>query len=511
MLDLFSLLYLDVEYNHPHSSSTSLFLLLIMSLVSSSPPPTKDGPPLILIFNDLEMSGPFLHSNFVVSWGSVAYNACTRECLGEHLVLYKNPYYVKGQEDHTELGWDEECKQWWLKDPESDLAKEYARANRGEGHSVTSGTTDKIQWINQIITAHAEDHPERVLFVSDTCGPDNMWMNSYTDLAEHLPMQKFCGPFRDTFSTSSFALGLLRDLTGVPLSIAEQQYFSENRMVRKYFQVPDFVQPKTQNDHNPINDCKNIAEEFWIHVDYAHARELESIRIAREHEDLIKTHRHLLEEVVHLKAEMEELKKENQEYKKMETDHHPATADCPDQECYLCGARDCPSGNSIHYDKDGCPSCEGGGSEPSMTDEEPEKKEGYIIPHLNIKGPIKTIILLDNHIYKINGKDFDNADGNIFKTYVYPCLHGCSVEFLDNRSEEAKAAVPLYAACWPTSVDNAKTLVSKMIIAAYWPMSIENAEHLQGNMISDYKSMNPVFVSYLETLKIPDFRAGRTD
>ena len=37
---------------------------------------------------------------------------------------------------------------------------------------------------------------------------------------------------------------------------------------------------------------------------------------------------------------------------------HPATEDCPDQECTLCGERDCPDGEPLHYHHDGCPACE---------------------------------------------------------------------------------------------------------------------------------------------------------
>ena len=36
-------------------------------------------------------------------------------------------------------------------------------------------------------------------------------------------------------------------------------------------------------------------------------------------------------------------------------DKHPATQDCPDAECALCGIRDC--GEPLHYHHDGCPSC----------------------------------------------------------------------------------------------------------------------------------------------------------
>jgi PHP family Zn ribbon phosphoesterase len=36
---------------------------------------------------------------------------------------------------------------------------------------------------------------------------------------------------------------------------------------------------------------------------------------------------------------------------------HPATNECPDQECVLCSIRDCPGGCELHYHHDCCPSC----------------------------------------------------------------------------------------------------------------------------------------------------------
>ncbi|HYE97966.1 MAG TPA: hypothetical protein VEJ18_03600 [Planctomycetota bacterium] len=39
-------------------------------------------------------------------------------------------------------------------------------------------------------------------------------------------------------------------------------------------------------------------------------------------------------------------------------DSHPPTAECPISECHDCALRDCPHGEPLHYDKDGCPACE---------------------------------------------------------------------------------------------------------------------------------------------------------
>ena len=36
---------------------------------------------------------------------------------------------------------------------------------------------------------------------------------------------------------------------------------------------------------------------------------------------------------------------------------HPSTDKCLDAECWTCSIRDCPGGNEMHYDTDGCPDC----------------------------------------------------------------------------------------------------------------------------------------------------------
>lgn len=36
---------------------------------------------------------------------------------------------------------------------------------------------------------------------------------------------------------------------------------------------------------------------------------------------------------------------------------HPKTEDCPDPECLICGQRDCPFHEPLHYHHDGCPAC----------------------------------------------------------------------------------------------------------------------------------------------------------
>lgn len=36
---------------------------------------------------------------------------------------------------------------------------------------------------------------------------------------------------------------------------------------------------------------------------------------------------------------------------------HPSLDDCQDDECVICGYRDCPYHEPLHYHHDGCPAC----------------------------------------------------------------------------------------------------------------------------------------------------------
>lgn len=47
---------------------------------------------------------------------------------------------------------------------------------------------------------------------------------------------------------------------------------------------------------------------------------------------------------------------------------HPPTDQCPDMECIVCGYRDCPHGEPLHYHHDGCPCCSFDEKEGSSAD-----------------------------------------------------------------------------------------------------------------------------------------------
>lgn len=402
---------------------------------------------LILIVNDLEMSGPRLHENFCVSWGSVAYDSITRQVLSEHLVQYIKP------ENDCPRRWDKDCKdQFWLKDHTNALAKEYERVERGEGMSVHNGTKDKVNWINQVVKDHAGGDPHRVLFVSDTCAPDNMWMNMYLSFVHEDPIQYFFGFFRDTFSTSSYALGLLRQ--GLPLLIGQQQHFSEDKMVREHLQIPNDVRPTAPHDHNPINDCKNIMEEFWIHCDYAEKKEKENVYDLLSSAQVISRKT----EIIHLLLdELKDLKKDyvyhvtNLRESKKNAKNHPKTEDCPNPECFACGERDCPHGEPLHYDKDGCPACETDGEHGTtgMETTPPVVEDRTLQGRGGFRGSITDVVLLDNNHYRIKGASndptgqgmvYDNRDEAVWKLLIVPYLimNNNNTMIIDGRTEEEK-------------------------------------------------------------------------
>lgn len=60
---------------------------------------------------------------------------------------------------------------------------------------------------------------------------------------------------------------------------------------------------------------------------------------------------------IHFKLiDMSTIEYEHPDYKALAATH-PARDECPDAECVTCGWRDCPEGEPLHHDKDGCPVC----------------------------------------------------------------------------------------------------------------------------------------------------------
>jgi hypothetical protein len=54
---------------------------------------------------------------------------------------------------------------------------------------------------------------------------------------------------------------------------------------------------------------------------------------------------------------------------------HLPTDQCPDQECLICGVRDCPHGEPLHYHHDGCPACYFDEEFPKHSEEELDEME----------------------------------------------------------------------------------------------------------------------------------------
>jgi hypothetical protein len=258
---------------------------------------------LIGVFHDGEMSGKNLFRHFLVSWGVAIYDLVTRECLGTHLVKFRNPYSVDEEtgehvtgDRRLRVGWEEEClDRFWLKaetDKKPDafkdpLVTEFEACNAGgpDRMSHVEGVSSMHTWIMSMFEKHVGSSPQRVVNITDTCN-DVHWLSHNLQSAGFDGLCHMYGEFRDVINISSMQLGFLRDKHGIPLSISEHQHFSENKMVREAFQIPDEIQPVTQADHDPVKDCMNMAEQFFIHVNWIQIYEVGMERMSDDAKDM---------------------------------------------------------------------------------------------------------------------------------------------------------------------------------------------------------------------------------
>lgn len=58
-----------------------------------------------------------------------------------------------------------------------------------------------------------------------------------------------------------------------------------------------------------------------------------------------------------IKQYREELGLEMTEYSESIQNCTGDISNCPNDECLICGIRDCPRGEALHYHHDGCPAC----------------------------------------------------------------------------------------------------------------------------------------------------------
>lgn len=223
---------------------------------------TVEPTPIDIAF-DLEFSGPRINRHFVVSWAMVARNAFTRDIVSQKKVLFLKP---------QDKEWEPTClEEFWKKDPE--LVKEVDRIEAGEiGKSVEEGTEEMVDWIHNVKKEHAGDDLDMITFLCDTTAVDSVWVNYYLSQIDHEPIQAFFGKFKDVVNTSSYAMGAAALHTGdICIQTKKRGRFSENRELRRIYDVPADKRPKTKHDHDPLNDCKSMFEEFDIHHEYANA------------------------------------------------------------------------------------------------------------------------------------------------------------------------------------------------------------------------------------------------
>lgn len=239
----------------------------------------------ILIFNDLEFSGNIIGEgrNFVLSWATLITDGETGDELYENIVLFKKPPNGK---------WNPDTYRWAV----SNIPKEVERIEfiKNEGETREDGTKLKVNWLTNAIEGLRDNHPNVCFdftFVGDTSASDSSWMNYYLGLIEHEPLQTYWGQYKDIFNISTYYAGLAQ-LDPVEIDkLSNGRHFSERKYVREKLNIPFTLIAKIKHDHNPLHDCKYMAEEYWI-IKRAMLREkekkhIEVFRSGEEKENII--------------------------------------------------------------------------------------------------------------------------------------------------------------------------------------------------------------------------------
>src|SRR6185437_11278362 len=211
----------------------------------------------VLIWNDLERSGNIIGEgkNFVISWAMHITDGETGDELYENLVLFRKPPNRKWNPDTYRLAI-------------SNIPKEVERIEfTKEGLTREEGTQCQVNWLDQTIQSLRNENPTLVLdftFAGDTSASDATSMNYYLGLIEHEPLQNYWGHYKDVFNVSTWYAGLAQlDPVGIDkLSIG--RHFSERKYIREKLNIPLTTTAKTKHDHNPVNDCRHMAQEYWI-------------------------------------------------------------------------------------------------------------------------------------------------------------------------------------------------------------------------------------------------------
>ena len=200
----------------------------------------------ILIWNDLEFSGNKITRNFVSSWGSAIQNNLTGEILETDLVLFNKPF---------DSEWEPSTYEWAKKNiPEEVKRLDTTRT----GHGKYSGTILKEKFLEDVIKKYTNNDRKLVTFGSDTSASDNCWMNYYLSLNNHQPIQTWfgCDYHKDPICIDTWYRGLLGlEITG---------RYNEIKLLREKLRIPDEQKSTAVHDHNPVNDCIHMAQEYWI-------------------------------------------------------------------------------------------------------------------------------------------------------------------------------------------------------------------------------------------------------
>ncbi len=192
---------------------------------------------------DVECTGQFLTKNAMIAFGCSIMN----EKL-EELDTFEG--YMKVPEGRN---WEERCfNEFWSKQKET---LDYIKERMKEPQDVMKNF---VNWIDQVDLKYGSD----LVVLSDNGGYDYAWIDTYISLFTERPSiyyrlkevdkEKYkVYVFRRTWDTNSVYHGCLIERTGKYVEWnLEKEVGCQNE--------------KWKNDHNPLNDARNIVSNYII-------------------------------------------------------------------------------------------------------------------------------------------------------------------------------------------------------------------------------------------------------
>ena len=192
---------------------------------------------------DVESTGFSLKKHAMIAFGAVIWNDKSTE-IDTFLGCMKVP---------RDRGWEKDClNNFWKKDGAESL--KIIKAKEKNPREVMSKF---VVWLDKWQMKYQKD----LIILSDTAGYDYSWINTYLcEFTNRHTIEYRCKPngvyrYHRILSTGSIYVGVLTSKTGENHeSISEL----EDKMKIK--------NGKWNNDHNPLNDARNIVANYLIYL-----------------------------------------------------------------------------------------------------------------------------------------------------------------------------------------------------------------------------------------------------